>query len=101
MVVPQVCRFRLKISCPTWKEEKAEFKRALHPGKKKIILFSKPVFSRGSLQAHPSAFFLKIKTQGAKIMIKSEPFQDLVTRILLAIKNLAVTRITGVGDILA
>jgi hypothetical protein len=77
------------------KEEKAGRAREPHPEKKMIYLFLKVESLMARQRASLSPFYLKTKTQEAKIMKSSATFHGRVMPIGWRIKNLEVMKITG------
>ena len=90
-----------QILLPIWKEEKAGRAREPHPEKKMILLFLKVESLMARQRASLSPFYLKTKTQEAKIMKSSAAFHGRVMPIGWRIKNLEVMKITGEAGILA
>src|SRR6218665_3358524 len=99
MAVLQALHFLLMICCLIWKEGKVASRRVPRRDRKRIILFSKVVYSTVKPRAHRSPFFLKIIIHAARIMKSNAAFRGRVMLIWWRIRSLAEMNITEVAAI--
>src|SRR4051812_31180010 len=95
MDVPPGLTSSSKIFCPTLKEEKAVHKKVQPQDKKKTCPFSRVDFSRIKVPGLRSPCYLKTRISVLPITKNRGQCHDQVMRILLPIKNLAVTKTIG------